>query len=258
MNGSNGRKARQFWNGTGFYIALFLLVTAIAVAGYWTLLPSRSTPIASDEPPADPVETPAEPRAEVTAPASGAALIPKSDPPVIPEPEPQPEPEPALAPVPEEVPFPVSAPAEAQPAAEPVAPRLIVSPLVGETLAAFSVEALQYDRTLDDWRTHDGIDIAAAAGTHVLAACSGTVESVRQSDLLGTTVILSHTGGYCTTYANLQQIPNVAVGEYVSAGQVIGAVGTTALSESALPAHLHFSVTLDGAPVDPQAFLSGA
>lgn len=129
---------------------------------------------------------------------------------------------------------------------------------MGETLAAFSVEALQYDRTLDDWRTHDGIDIAAAAGTHVLAACSGTVESVQQSDLLGTTVVLSHAGGYRTTYANLQQIPNVAAGEYVSAGQVIGAVGTTALSESALPAHLHFSVTLDGAPVDPQAFLSGA
>lgn len=47
----------------------------------------------------------------------------------------------------------------------PVAPRLVVAPLVGEEVAAFSVDELTYNETLGDWRTHDGIDIAAEVGT---------------------------------------------------------------------------------------------
>ena len=67
----------------------------------------------------------------------------------------------------------------------PVAPRLIVSPLSGETVAAFSMDELAYSETLADWRTHDGIDIKADAGTQVLAASSGTVLSVADDDLMG-------------------------------------------------------------------------
>ena len=43
MAGSNGRAKRHFFGGTGLYIALFLGVTALAVAGYWTLLPKNTT-----------------------------------------------------------------------------------------------------------------------------------------------------------------------------------------------------------------------
>ena len=43
MAGSNGRAKRHFFGGTGLYIALFLGVTALAVAGYWTLLPGSMT-----------------------------------------------------------------------------------------------------------------------------------------------------------------------------------------------------------------------
>ena len=137
----------------------------------------------------------------------------------------------------------------------PVAPRLIVSPLSGETVAAFSMDELAYSETLADWRTHDGMDIKAPAGTQVLAACSGTVLSVSEDDLMGTTVIIAHDGGYETTYANLQSIPTVSPEQYVSAGQVIGAVGTTSLAEAAMAPHLHFTVTKDGKPIDPQTFL---
>ena len=42
MAGSNGRAKRHFFGGTGLYIALFLGVTALAVAGYWTLLPKNT------------------------------------------------------------------------------------------------------------------------------------------------------------------------------------------------------------------------
>jgi murein DD-endopeptidase MepM/ murein hydrolase activator NlpD len=73
--------------------------------------------------------------------------------------------------------------------------------------------------------------------------------------MMGTTVILSHGGGYETVYANLQSKPTVAKGEVVSAGQIIGAVGSTSIAEAAEGPHLHFSVTKGGELVDPQEFL---
>ena len=135
------------------------------------------------------------------------------------------------------------------------APSVVVSPLQGEVVAAFSVDQLLYNETLDDWRTHDGVDIAATAGDAVLAASAGTVLSVSNDPMMGTTVVIGHSGGYETTYANLQTGPLVEEGESVSAGQAIGAVGTTAAAESAQGAHLHFAVTREGEAVDPQAFL---
>ena len=74
--------------------------------------------------------------------------------------------------------------------------------------------------------------------------------------LRGTTVVIDHDGGYQTTYANLQATPTVQEGDTVSAGEIIGAVGTTAAAETAQGPHLHFGVTLDGEAVDPQEFLN--
>lgn len=90
----------------------------------------------------------------------------------------------------------------------------------------------------------------------MLAACSGTVLSVSDDDLMGTTVVIDHGNGCETTYANLQNETTVSPEQYVSAGQVIGAVGDSSLAEAALAPHLHFSVTKDGVIVDPQEFLN--
>ena len=136
------------------------------------------------------------------------------------------------------------------------APQLVVSPLSGKVVAAFSVDQLVYSETMGDWRTHDGIDISAQAGTRVLAASAGTVLAVENDALMGTTVTLGHSGGYQTTYACLQATPAVEQGDTVTAGQVIGAVGTTAAAESAQGPHLHFSVTKDGDAVDPEEYLN--
>ena len=138
----------------------------------------------------------------------------------------------------------------------PEAPRLVVSPLVGEEVAAFSVDELKYNETLGDWRTHDGVDIAAEVGTQVLAACSGTVTQVIDDDLMGTSVTIAHDGGYETVYSNLQSVPTVSEGQEVSAGEVIGAVGSSSIAEFSMPAHLHFSVSKDGVPCDPAEFLN--
>ena len=167
---------------------------------------------------------------------------------------------PLTLPVVPEKPEPPQPAADEQPETRPVtpaAPTVIVVPLEGEAVAAFSADALQYNDTLADWRTHEGLDIAAAEGAEVCAACAGTVASVTENDLLGTTVVLDHGDGRKTVYASLSADPPVKAGDSVRAGQVIGAVGNSALSETALGPHLHFAVLQDEEPVDPLAFLEG-
>lgn len=226
-------KIKSLLGGGGFYAVLALCVVAVGVGGYFLLL--------RQEPQQEvPEETP---DVQTTAPAE----LPEHEPVVetVPMEEPEEEHEPVSMPEVTVDDTPVAA----------EAPSVVVSPLQGEVVAAFSVDQLLYNETLDDWRTHDGVDIAAAAGDAVLAASAGTVLSVSNDPMMGTTVVIGHSGGYETTYANLQTGPLVEEGESVSAGQAIGAVGTTAAAESAQGAHLHFAVTREGEAVDPQAFL---
>ena len=129
-------------------------------------------------------------------------------------------------------------------------------PVSGDTVAGYAMEALQYNQTTRDWRVHNGIDIAAQAGTEVLAAADGTVYTVFEDDTMGTTVVLRHDGGYVTKYASLDKAVSVTVGQHVTSGTVIGKVGNTALLETAIGDHLHFSVPCDGKSIDPEAFLN--
>ncbi len=73
---------------------------------------------------------------------------------------------------------------------------------------------------------------------------------------MGTTVVIRHADKWETVYSSLTDMPEVEAGDEVTAGQVIGYAGETAASESALGAHLHFTVLNDGTPVDPETFLS--
>lgn len=237
MSSNTSRKARHIFDGTGVYIALFLVVTALAVAGYWTLIPHS------------PAETPAIEDTPAPAPVTPVpAVQPKQD-----ESEPEPAPREEAAPAQSAVT--ITLPPDEPLDLTPAPPSLVVDPLIGETVAAFSMDDLIYSETLGDWRTHDGVDIAAPLGTQVCAASYGTVTDVRDDDLMGTTVVIAHDDGCDTVYANLQDMPTVGVGDEVTAGQVIGSVGKTALGESALPSHLHFAVTRDGEFIDPAEYL---
>jgi murein DD-endopeptidase MepM/ murein hydrolase activator NlpD len=69
------------------------------------------------------------------------------------------------------------------------------------------------------------------------------------------TVVISHEDGYTTKYACLGEDVSVKPGDAVTMGQSIGTVGQTALMESALGHHLHFSVTHNDQAVDPTDFL---
>ena len=131
-----------------------------------------------------------------------------------------------------------------------------VSPLAGQTVAVYAMDSLTYNQTTRDWRVHNGIDIAADAGAEVCAAADGEVYTVYEDAAMGMTVVLRHAGGYTTKYASLAEDVSVKPGDTVTAGQVIGAVGNTALMETAVGDHLHFAVTCDGESVDPADFLA--
>lgn len=131
----------------------------------------------------------------------------------------------------------------------------VVSPLDGTTMTVFSMSELIYDTTMADWRTHAGIDIQAAEGDAVKTAASGEVQSISQDELMGSTVVIAHAGGYTTQYSSLLETPPVSVGQKVSAGDVIGYVGATAAAEVDMGPHLHFSVSKDGQVIDPGEYV---
>ncbi len=228
-------------NSAGFCAVLGLLMLLAGVGGYFLLQDRNAAPPATAV--TDPGTQPRAPQhAEVPAPpVSSPARV------SMPEQKPVKQPEPVVETV-----VPVSP-------EKPVPPEesgLVVYPVSGQLVAAFSADELSYSETLEDWRTHDGIDLEAKQGTTVLSASAGTVLSVEDDPLMGTTVRIEHTGGYRTTYANLQSKPPVSAGDEVSAGQIIGAVGNTAVAECSQPPHLHFGVEKDDHWMDPELFLN--
>ena len=129
------------------------------------------------------------------------------------------------------------------------------APVEGQTVAVYAMDSLTYNETTRDWRVHNGIDIAAEAGTKVCAAADGEVYTVYEDEQMGMTVVIRHENGYTTKYASLAETVSVKPGDQVTMGQTIGEVGNTALMESALGDHIHFGVTCNGENVDPNEFL---
>ena len=216
MSKYNQSKSKAVFGGKGFYIALVLCLAAAAIIVYATLL----HPLQKAEPVVEADPTPVAPVIQ-TQPREEAAVEPIIEPTVKPE---------------ELVPQ-------------------VISPLDGTTVTVFSTTELMYDETMADWRTHNGLDIQAAEGDSVKTAAEGTVLSVKDDELMGTTVVIEHADGYTTQYSSLMAEPPVGEGQHVNAGEIIGCVGTTAAAESNMGAHLHFSVAKDGKTIDPSEYV---
>jgi murein DD-endopeptidase MepM/ murein hydrolase activator NlpD len=97
-------------------------------------------------------------------------------------------------------------------------------------------------------RFHAGLDLAAAAGTPIVAAADGKVVSAGWAGGYGRMVAVVHAGGIETKYGHMSRIAAFA-GEAVHRGDVIGYVGSSGLSTGP---HLHFEVMKNGRPVDPR------
>ena len=222
----NNRKAGII-SGKGYYIALILCAAAIGITGYMYTRNANPEQIILQESADHDVLAGNLPTEEVvealaTQPSTEDATVPSTK------------------------------------ATEPPAKKTLktTTPVPGSSIQEYSMEALSYNETTRDWRVHNGIDYAAEAGTQVCAAADGQVYTVYEDDSLGYTVVIRHAGGYTTCYSSLSQEICVQSGDTVTMGQTIGYVGSSALVETTMGSHLHFSVTYQDEPMNPADFLA--
>ncbi len=246
MHEKDGVKAKwtKFSEDKGFFAILMLCIAAIGISGYVLFfLPAEET---AEDYELGLGET--LPSADTTIPNS----MPK-----VPDVTVQLEPEPAPAEPEVTVDAPAEPPVEIL-EEEELAETWIFKkkptyryPVSGKVLRTYSVDALQYDETMGDWRTHNGIDIACAMGDPVLAIAAGTVEEIYEDALEGTIIVLQHEEGLVSKYCGLAPEACVAVGDAVQAGDAIGTAGNTMKTESLMECHVHLVVKQDGKYIDP-------
>ncbi|MBO5008547.1 MAG: M23 family metallopeptidase [Clostridia bacterium] len=125
------------------------------------------------------------------------------------------------------------------------------APLSGGVLKEFSNHIPLYSETLEDWRVHNGVDIAAPLGAEVCAVADGVISNTTNDFRYGFTITIDHENGIKSTYSNLSGTDMVRIGKNVKKGEVISTVGDTALFETADDTHLHIEMTLDDEYVNP-------
>ena len=126
----------------------------------------------------------------------------------------------------------------------------------GTLIKNYSATALMYNSTLKQWEAHKAVDIGAPQGTPVVAVYDGTVTKVESTSQLGTAVTIDHGNGLSTVYASLDPTVEVAVGDVVKQGDVLGTVANTSKNEAGEGPHLHFEVWKDGVKIDPNLYLT--
>ena len=126
-------------------------------------------------------------------------------------------------------------------------------PVQGSISKDFAKDKLVYSKTLEEWSTHLGIDIAANEGTDVVAALDGIVKQVIKDERLGITIILDHGNGLETIYKNIATEKLVNTGQKVTTGQTISKVSKGVGFEKLEQPHLHFEVLKSGVHIDPKS-----
>ena len=258
-------------NGPGFYIALCCCVIAIGMAGYFTSRNEETNPDNVMEVPSA-TQTPAAATPIPTVAVESAAPAPQTEAPAV-----QQTPDTAPVSGPADIYEPEDSGTDAIDynnenidiieAGEPVEfydgevvdavtineDPVFLRPVEGEIAEALSKDNLVYNKALGDWRTHNGVDITAEAGTDVVASLDGVIEQA-YVDVLGNTILIDHQNGYKTRYVNLESIDGVEVGAQVKKGDVIGKVGNYTLGENVTSPHIHFEIIFDDSYLDPEAF----
>ena len=225
----NKRTGRSF-NGKGYYIALILCAAAIGISGYLyyqNTVQQEANLMLQEEPQEQQMLQGTMGTEALEAIATQPPVTQSTTPPTQ---------------------------KETQPAEKKVLKT--AAPVDGQTMQSYAMDCLSYNETTRDWRVHNGVDIGAQEGTQVMAAAEGKVTAVYEDDTMGYTVEIRHEGGYTTQYASLAENLSVKEGDTVKLGQVIGCVGDTALVESVIGPHVHFSVTYQDTPMDPSDFLN--
>lgn len=130
-------------------------------------------------------------------------------------------------------------------------------PVSGDIAIDYSDSVPVFSTTMNDYRTHLGVDISANLGDKVTAVADGVVTNVWNDPFMGTCVSIEHTGNAVSIYKNLDPEvgEGIIIGASVKDGDVIGAVGESAMNELAEEPHLHYEMKINGKHVDPKEHL---
>lgn len=132
-----------------------------------------------------------------------------------------------------------------------------IAPVAGTVSKEHSLEMPVFSMTLGEWRVHTGIDISCDEGASVFASEAGVVSGIYSDPMLGYTVEITHKNDIKTRYSNLSgNAAELKVGDTVAAGDKIGVVGDSSISELADEPHLHFEVLLKGVKVNPLDYIN--
>lgn len=127
---------------------------------------------------------------------------------------------------------------------------VFVLPVEGEVLQTFSKGNLVKNSTLNEWKTHNGVDIKADKGSEVVAIAGGVVKAVKNDPLWGYVIEVDHGNGIIATYCGLSDDIRVSKDDQVKTRDALGTIGTIQ-AESSLEPHLHFEVKKEGKYMDP-------
>lgn len=132
-----------------------------------------------------------------------------------------------------------------------VVPLNFSKPINGEILKIYSKDKVIYSKTLELWKTHDGIDIKAEENTIVKSIEKGTVEKIYDDSFYGKTIVIDHGQGYKSSYSNLADEIFVKEKQVITKLAKIGKVGKSAIGEIKDESHLHFTLIKNNEISDP-------
>lgn len=130
-----------------------------------------------------------------------------------------------------------------------------VWPLEGAVSREHSAQKLIYMPTMERYETHSGVDIAGEPGVQVVAPMSGTIKSVGTHALWGGSVVITHPDGLESTIHGVKAAGALRSGLAVRTGEGIGTLEEAIPYERREGAHIHWSLTRDGVPVDPRQMI---
>lgn len=133
-----------------------------------------------------------------------------------------------------------------------------IAPVSGGILKSHSGDTPVFSITMNDYRPHQGVDIAGPMGSDVYAAADGVISEIWEDPMSGNCISIKHEGNAVSIYRNLSPtVPEgIAVGTAVTGGEVIGSIGESSLLEIADESHLHFELMIDGSQVDPANYIT--
>lgn len=118
----------------------------------------------------------------------------------------------------------------------------------------YSDTVLVFSPTMEDYRAHFGVDLRGDIGQEVMAVADGVVKNIWQDPFMGTCISIEHDKNVISYYKNLDPVvkEGLVIGASVTKGEVIGAIGESAMNEVAQDPHLHFELKINDKHVDPK------